>query len=99
MRVALMLSAWDQVRAAPFELSPREWLKKEHPLLDQFLAANAEVFPAEVFGVSAQGGDLDKDRERLLSMDPIQRLEVVEGEESSHDLTVPLAWLMESQSG
>lgn len=99
LRVAVMLSAWDQVREAPFEIEPRDWLGQEQPLLDQYLAANDGLFPSAVFGVSAQGGDLEKDRERLLSMDPIDRLEVVDGAESSQDLTLPLAWLIDPENG
>lgn len=96
--VALMLGAWDQVRAAGLELSPEEWLAKELPLLDQYLKANRDLFPSAVYGVSAQGGDLEKDREKLLSMAPIERLEVVEGTRSSRDLTVPLAWVVGAAS-
>jgi Double-GTPase 1 len=92
--VALMLGAWDQVRAAGLELSPEEWLAQELPLLDQYLKANRDLFPSAVYGVSAQGGDLEKDREKLLSMAPIERLEVVEGTRSSSDLTAPLAWVI-----
>lgn len=95
--VAVMLSAWDQVGEARLKLKPNEWLRQEAPLLNQYLAANAEIFPSAVFGMSAQGGDLEKDRERLLSMPPIERLEVLEGVESSHDLTVPLAWVLNAE--
>lgn len=97
--VAVVFSAWDQIQAAPYEIEPREWLRREQPLLDQFLAANEDLFPSAIYGVSAQGGDLEKDRERMLAMEPIERLEVVEEGQSSHDLTVPLAWLVESSIG
>jgi hypothetical protein len=99
LRVAVMLSAWDQVREAPFEVEPRDWLRREQPLLDQYLAANGDLFPSAIYGVSAQGGDLEKDRERLLSMDPIDRLEVVYGTQNSQDLTLPLAWLVDPENG
>ncbi len=96
--VALMLSAWDQVRTAGIDLSPEEWLAQEMPLLDQYLKANRDLFPSAVYGVSAQGGDLEKDKEKLLSMAPIERLEVVDGTQSSRDLTVPLAWVVGAAS-
>jgi|SRR6187551_362671 len=99
LKVAVLLSAWDQIREAPFELESREWLSREQPLLDQYLKANNDLFPSAVYGVSAQGGDLEKDRERLLSMNPIDRLEVVDGTQSSRDLTLPLAWLADSGNG
>lgn len=96
LRVAVMLSAWDQIRGAPFDITPEEWLRDEQPLLDQYLVANQGIFPSAIYGVSAQGGDLDRDKERLLATDPVDRLEVIEGTQSSHDLTLPLAWLVDS---
>jgi Double-GTPase 1 len=92
--VAVMLSAWDQVHAANLEIEPGDYLAKELPLLAQYLAANDDLFPNAVFGVSAQGGDLEHDKAHLLSMPPIERLEVVDGTKSTHDLTLPLAWVM-----
>jgi Double-GTPase 1 len=94
--VAVMLSAWDEVRKAGLEIKPQSWLSSEMPLLHQYLLTNTQTFPHHTFGVSAQGGDLKTDRERLLGMAPIKRLEVLDGDQRSHDLTLPLAWALDS---
>lgn len=53
-RLAIVVSAWDLV--SHMEKTPEEWVSSELPLLRQFLACNSEMFTAEFYGVSAQGG-------------------------------------------
>jgi hypothetical protein len=95
IRLALIASAWDVV---PEELGPpRTWLHKELPLLEQFLLANSNRFATEVFGVSAQGGDLTRDSASLLSTtNAEERVTVVCGTAAaaSHDITLPLSWAL-----
>jgi hypothetical protein len=51
--------------------------------------------PYSVSGVSAQGGDVRQDRERLLASAPSERVKVVGPElQSEHDLTAPVRWLL-----
>ncbi len=99
VRTAVIVSAWDSVRANATpddELTPDGWLINALPLLGQFLAANVDMFPSRVYGVSAQGGDLVRDRERLLALgaDTWRRI-IVEGPECErHDITAPIRWLI-----
>ena len=75
------------------------------PLLDQYLSQNSASWNCRVYGISAQGGDYDPsdegaehrtpEAERLRAMDcASDRIRVVRGAETSHDITEPLAWLM-----
>jgi hypothetical protein len=94
LRVAIVISAWDTV--APGEL-PANWLKRELPLLDQFLAANWSSVSARVYGVSAIGGTLGE-REALARIDsPSSRVRVAIGSEITSDLTLPLHFLLEDR--
>jgi hypothetical protein len=93
-RLAVIISAWDLV--AEEGQSPYDWLKRERPLLWQFIQANSNDQPAKVFGVSAQGGRVEdsKKRAELLDMaSPSERISCVDGEVADHDLTRPIRWL------
>jgi GTPase SAR1 family protein len=96
MRVAIIISAWDVVRA---KIPPAVWLERRLPLLSQFIRANPDRMASEVFGVSAQGGDLAADRASLLSASvPSSRSYVVRG--SSLDkmrITAPLQFLLDDR--
>lgn len=102
-RLAVMLSAWD--RAKGERLSPTEFVRVKLPLLAQYLETNSDQWDARVFGVSAQGGEYDdvqsdalpkQSAEELRSIDnPSARIELTDGASSVHDLTVPIAWLMQ----
>jgi GTPase SAR1 family protein len=63
LRLAVVVSAWDVVRA---KIPPAVWLEARLPLLSQFVKANSDSIASEIFGVSAQGGDLTRDRGSLL---------------------------------
>jgi hypothetical protein len=92
-RVAVIVSAWDLVAARA--ASPAAWLTARLPLLDQYLRGNPERYTARVYGISAPGGDLGRDGERLLSKAmPAERIIVVGDESQPHDLTAPVSWLM-----
>ncbi len=100
-RLAVVLSAWDKAEAE--EVSPERFLAMHLPLLDQYLRHGlAEGWTTRIFGVSAQGADYDgakgpptaeADRMREIEV-PSQRIKVVAGEQTSHDLTVPVHWLL-----
>lgn len=101
-RVAVMLSAWDKASAEG--LSPSEFLRQKLPLLHQYLTTNTEQWDMRVYGVSAQGGDYDEVKadatptesaESLRELDQAStRIDLTDGTSRSHDLTIPLAWLL-----
>lgn len=96
MRVAIVISAWDIVRA---KIPPAVWLERRLPLLSQFMRANPDRMASEIFGISAQGGDLTADRASLLSASvPSSRSYAVRG--SSLDkilITAPLQFLLDDR--
>jgi hypothetical protein len=92
-RVSMIVSAWDLV--CNDAKSPEEWLAARLPLLDQYLKANLELFETRIYGVSAQGGDLNKDTDRLQKKHkPSERIFVVGHDGNQHDLTAPVRWVM-----
>lgn len=101
-RLAVMLSAWD--KASGEGLSPPDFLREKLPLLHQYLITNSHQWDARVYGVSAQGGDYDevkpgaqptKSAEDLRELDkPSTRIDLRDAISRSHDLTIPLAWLL-----
>lgn len=101
-RVALMLSAWD--KASGEGLNPTEFLRDKLPLLHQYLSCNSQQWDWCAYGISAQGGDYDEVKdgaaktaaaEALRALDvPSSRIKLVFENTESHDLTLPLAWLM-----
>jgi hypothetical protein len=94
-RLAVIISAWDKADDAG--VTPKKYLQVHLPLLHQFLEYSGTFSDVKVFGVSAQGGDLEsaEDAERLKAEDmPSKRIRVVEGEHTHHDLTIPIQWLM-----
>lgn len=96
-RLAVMVSAWDLTRGSC--LDPTEWLAEKMPLVDQFLRSNGHSFEHRVYGVSAQGVQLDDlaavgEAARLT---PSRRIKIVGPEGAGHDLTSPLVWLMSAE--
>lgn len=97
IRVALIISAWDRVcndQAAP---APDEWFCKRLPYLHQFLRTNCERFQARIYGVSAQGGSFEDEREqqRLRELPFASDRVIVEGPNCKpHDITEPVRWIL-----
>lgn len=94
LRVAVVISAWDLINP---QLTPDGWLDRRMPLLSQFLRANGDWMSSEIFGVSAQGGDLTSDRDRLLNF-PLAsaRCRAVRGNTiSAVSPTAPLQFLLD----
>lgn len=94
-RLALIVSAWD-AQPNP-KLTPEKWVRRELPLLHQFLRTNKESFEFQIYGVSAQGGSVRSAevRGRLLRQTSSERIKCVGPNTSLHDLTSPVLWLME----
>ncbi|QHI98455.1 hypothetical protein GT347_10890 [Xylophilus rhododendri] len=97
-RLVIIISAWDLVEAR--KISPVEWLTECMPLVSQFLRSNEETFRTRIYGVSAQGADLqDADAIKLIAQQPSasRRIRVVGPAETDHDLTAPLVWLLSEE--
>lgn len=94
--VCIIISAWDLVCAA--YPSPLTYMERQLPLLNQFLLANVDRYRFGVFGVSALGGDAERDKERLeAEVDPAERIHAVsaDGTEVETGILAPLNWLIE----
>lgn len=98
-RLALMISAWDLAKDQA--RTPNAWLTANMPLVDQFLRSNPELFEHRVYGVSAQGVELENDEavDEIADITPSKRIQIVgpEIDENGHDLTSPLVWLMSAK--
>lgn len=102
-KLAIMLSVWDKAKGEG--LAPNEFLMQTMPLLGQYLSCNADDWTTRIYGISAQGGEYDSietDAQKSAEAEELRqrrqassRVDVVSGEQHSHDLTEPLAWLME----
>lgn len=93
-RLAIVVSAWDTVLEP--RPAPEDWLARERPLLHQYLISNSAMWTHRVFGVSAQGGDVNiaEKKAALLELTPSSKIECVgPGVESPHDLTCPVRWV------
>jgi len=91
--LVVVVSAWDEIKQT---IKPESWVKRELPLLWQFLKSNPNDLNSTYLGISAQGGDLAKESDRLKGIDiPSERISVVSTADGvSHDITRPLRWLM-----
>lgn len=95
LRIAVLISAWDTV-GREGDLRPKEpakFLEREWSLVAQYLRANPEFFTSKVYGVSAYGGT-PGELGALAEQAPHERAQLIEGTETSHDLTRPLRWLL-----
>jgi hypothetical protein len=97
LKLAIIISAWDVVESLATKatrVAPQDWFRKRLPLLDQFVRANPELFDNEVFGISAQGGELTE-ADKLRMSSPSDRISVVRGKQRSHDITLPVRWVLD----
>jgi len=95
--IAIVISAWDRVldvMRALGEPSPSEWLGKYLPLLNQFLVSNFERLNYEIFGISAQGGDYEKDSKKLQGEASRRVLVVTKTGNNRNDISSPIRWIM-----
>ena len=90
--LAVIVSAWDVVSANE---NPNEWVKKNRPMLWRYATSNPEVWTVRFYGVSAQGGELPRQRDELLrASEPSDRVRVIGPETRERDLTTPIAWIL-----
>jgi hypothetical protein len=95
LRIAVIVSAWDLVLKVERRRTPETWLAERMPLLDQYLRAHSDATPFRVYGVSAQGGDLATETDRLRNHHRAsERIIVQRGQQRSHDITAPVQWAM-----
>jgi hypothetical protein len=101
-RLSVVVSAWDRVDEATFNLGPRAYLATEYPLLAGRLE-DCEGLEVQTFGLSVVGGDLKDDpefRDRFLngSLDEHGWIAVWDPNSGSWtrrpDITLPVAWLV-----
>ena len=93
-RLAIVISAWDLMRAQDPKADPTIWLQARMPLLARFLAANGQTYEIAVFGVSAQGGDYTNSTAALQQKRPYDRCLVVGPQVANEaDITAPIQWL------
>jgi len=86
LRTSVVLSAWDEQPAA----KPGTWLR-QMPLLKRYLDNSADV-GAQVFGVSAQGGEYGGDDDPVTKPPPERPYALTEDGERHADITLPLRW-------
>lgn len=95
-RLSLAVSAWDVVAEIDPTKTPDQWLTEARPMLSQFLRYNADLWEMRVYGISAQGGQLPRDRGRLQAIEyASERIMVIGHGAALHDATAPIAWLMD----
>ena len=102
-KLGVMLSAWDKAEGEG--VKPKKYLESKMPLLAQYLSRNADNWDHRIYGLSAQGCEYDSTTKgvgnnskvkKILAIDnPSERIKLVSNETETHDLTEPLAWLME----
>jgi hypothetical protein len=96
--IAVIVSAWDLVAVGKdvwTDPDPTTWLKKELPLLTQYLEAHEDRHPWRVFGVSAQGADNDDEAaiKALLSARCAERTVVVGSRGWTREISAPIEWI------
>jgi hypothetical protein len=97
IKLCVLISAWDMVHH-PGNIQPKNptsFLKREWPLLDQYLRTNTKKFRTSIFGVSALGGTEEELEGELSDLPPQERVQLVYEDSESKDLTSPLRWLIE----
>jgi len=92
-RIGVIVSAWDIVLKLG-KMTPEAWLETRLPLLNQYLHASTDIVPFRIYGVSAQGGELSEAQKIRKSHRSSDRIVVTCGQQTSHDITVPVRWIM-----
>jgi hypothetical protein len=99
LKLCVLISAWDTVHH-PGNIQPKNptaFLKREWPLLDQYLKTNSNTFRTRIFGVSALGGTQQELDGELGDLPPQERVKLVYEDSESKDLTSPLQWLIKGE--
>lgn len=92
LQVSVIISRWDIIEKA-MSVTPDDWLKEKMPLLHQYIVCNQDFFKSKTFGVSAQGGNYKKEKDKLLSLNPYDRPKVKLEKDFINDITEPIIWL------
>lgn len=99
-RVAILVTAWDILDTEQRQYSPTQYLAREYPLVSRRIADLTRL-DVNVFGISVVGGDFQDAtfRQQFLAgnIDDFGyvMIDTVGGQpEQTHDLTVPLAWVL-----
>lgn len=89
VRVAIVLSAWDQAESS----SPETWARGNLALVTQLLD-NEPSIAWTAFGASSQGGDFKnpEDRARLEQLKLSERAQVYDGLGDPVSISAPIAW-------
>jgi len=95
INIGFVFSAWDLVKQNINEMTPKDFLFDHMNMLWQFCNSNSDILHYSLWGISAQGGNLD-DRDILLEKDfPIERIVVEDADgNNGRDITLPLYSLM-----
>lgn len=91
IRTAVIVSAWDRVAGEP---APPRWLEERLPGVAGMLNCNPDRVRTAVFGISAQGGDLQKDRDALLAKGVRERAFALDAAAKPAALWSPLRWTL-----
>lgn len=92
----IVLSAWDLAESS--DLTPAEYLKEIFPLLSQYITSSFDFSRIKVIGLSAQGGDLKEDIDKLAAFDlPSERIKLVDNDVTHNDITLPINWFLETK--
>lgn len=84
--LSVVLSAFDLAGG----LTPRQWLRENAPLLDQYITTNGGRRATRIFGLSAQGGDFATEKQSLAQRDPLERASIVDDEGRDVDVDAPI---------
>jgi hypothetical protein len=96
IKICIVVSKWDMVAKSFGEnMEPKLWMELQLPLVYQYLCSNQEIFSVQIFGVSAQGGDYSEDKDKLQSINPMERIKVKKDSQISNNITEPILWLTE----
>ena len=90
IRLGIIISAWDTVEGSP---TPASWLRDRAPALDSFSRANTDMIEWSLYGVSAQGGKLPCQRDKLLARGSVRdRAYARNANGDAVPVTDPLRW-------
>jgi hypothetical protein len=91
-KIAVLVSCWDVITG---ETNPQNWCHTNVPLLTQYLTTNNHLFETKYFGLSSQGGnyEIPAIKTKLLEMDPLDRITVTDGINTSNNILSPILWL------
>jgi hypothetical protein len=91
-KVSLVISAWDVVPDGA--VRPDDFVATRLPMLTQFLRWTRDRFDVRVFGISAQGAELEALAPLLSAENQLERIRVSQGGELNSDLTRVFRWML-----